>query len=226
MKIKANQSQQRNKPKEAPKKPEKAPFFLPSILSKPGSSLADTTDTTTSAAEEAVKLASERSRIAKLQRTHGADLHISPFTSLLRAANASADFSSFIDYFKSLSPAKADLEIRSLDPRARGYGNEFTAFVRALTARLKAKRDFELVNAWMAVFLKVHGDVIGALEEGEEGGRLDDEDDVMSVDGDDDAGSLQAALVEWKIEQDREGKRMGDLVGYCRGIVGFLRSAR
>ena len=138
----------------------------------------------------------------------------------MRAANATGDFTSFIDYFKSLSPAKADLEIRSLDPRARGYGNEFTAFVRALTARLREKRDFELVNAWMAVFLRVHGDVIGALEE--------EDDEAMSVDGDEeaDAGSLQAALAEWKVEQDWEGKRLGDIVGYCRGIVGFLRSAR
>lgn len=213
--------QERNKPKEAPQKPRKAPFFLPSTLtnSKPENLLTDSA----AAAEEALKLAAERSRIAKLQRTHGADLQLSQFTSLLRAANATGDFTSFIDYFKSLSPAKADLEIRSLDPRARGYGNEFTAFVRALTARLKEKRDFELVNAWMAVFLRVHGDIIGALEEEE-----NDSEEAMSVDGDEeaDAGSLQAALAEWKVEQDREGKRLGELVGYCRGIVGFLRSAR
>ena len=27
-------------------------------------------------------------------------------------------------------------------------------------------------------------------------------------------------------EQRQEGKRLADLVGYCRGVVGFLRSAR
>jgi U3 small nucleolar RNA-associated protein 21 len=88
-----------------------------------------------------------------------------------------------------------------------------------LTARLKAKRDFELVNTWMAVFLRVHGDVLGPME----GTQEEDEDFEERMA---DQERLQDALAEFKLEQGREGKRLGELVAYCKGIVGFLRSAR
>lgn len=161
----------------------------------------------------------ERSRIARLQRVEGSSFQASSFTKLLHSAGQSQDFTPFIEYLKSLSPAKADLEIRSLDPRNReGAENELAIFVQALTARLKQKLDFELVNTWMAVFLRLHGDTIEAVT-------------ASPTDiGDDEAVNvnlpLQNALSEWKVEQEREGKRLADLVSYCRGIVGFLRSAR
>jgi U3 small nucleolar RNA-associated protein 21 len=215
-----NICQERNKPKEAPKRPQKAPFFLPSTIAKgTDAALNGTTAATDDAEIDASKLVAERSRIAKLQRTKGAELQVSQFTSLLRTAGQTDNFDAFIDYFKSLSPAKADLEIRSLNSIARGYGNELVTFVRALTARLKAKRDFELVITWMAVFLRVHGDVLGPMEE-------DKEEDEDSEERMADQTRLQDALTDFKVEQGREGKRLGELVGYCRGIVGFLRSAR
>lgn len=152
----------------------------------------------------------EKSRIAKMQR---ASLPTSRFTSLLHEGRQSGgNFDGFIDYLKTLSPAKADLEIRSLDPRTRSAGNELADFVYALTERLRTKRDFELVNAWMSVFLRVHSDAVRA-------GVGEEEED-----GDDQA--LQDALAEWKVEQQREGERLSELVGYCRGVVGFLRSTR
>ena len=62
----------------------------------------------------------------------------------------------------------------------------------------------------MAVFLRVHGDVVAEQAGlGEEGG-----------------GGLVEALREWRAEQEREGRRLGALVGYCSGVVGFLRSTR
>lgn len=98
--------------------------------------------------------------------------------------------------------------------------------MKALTAQLKTKRDFELVNAWMAVFLKVHGDVVGDVSGNDE----NENDGAGAGDGDREAeathAALREALGEWKVEQEREGKRLAELVGYCRGIVGFLRSTR
>lgn len=75
-------------------------------------------------------------------------------------------------------------------------------FVQALTSRLAQKRDYELVQAWMTVFLRLHGETIAHDEE------------------------LRLALESWKKEQDKESRRLGELVGYCNGIVGFLRSPR
>ncbi len=37
---------------------------------------------------------------------------------------------------------------------------------------------------------------------------------------------LVEVVREWKECQEREGRRLGDLVGYCSGVVGFLRNPR
>jgi U3 small nucleolar RNA-associated protein 21 len=106
----------------------------------------------------------------------------------------------FISHLKTLSPSAADLEIRSLNP-LEGT-NELVAFVKALTSRLAQKRDYELVQAWMNVFLKLHSDAIAHDAE------------------------LTSALVMWREEQQKEARKLGDLIGYCSGLIGFLRSPR
>jgi U3 small nucleolar RNA-associated protein 21 len=75
-------------------------------------------------------------------------------------------------------------------------------FINALTSLLRQKRDYELVQAWMAVFLRVHVDSITGDEE------------------------VAEALREWRAEMAQEGKRLSELVGFCAGVVGFLRSPR
>ena len=74
--------------------------------------------------------------------------------------------------------------------------------MRALTSRLAARRDYELTQAWMTVFLRLHFDVVLASE------------------------PLLEALREWKGYQGQERERLDGLVGYCGGVVGFLRSPR
>lgn len=203
--------QERNRPKEAPKAPEKAPFFLPSLLDKSGPDSAQTGSELDSDIGSLAKSAeAERLRIAKVQNGQDPGSIQSTFTRTLASGHQSGNFDSFVDHLKSLSPAKADLEIRSLDPRVRDGHSELSDFVTALTCRLKSKRDFELVNAWMAVFLKIHADTVGLSSHRDEPEyRL-----------------LQGALASWAQEQESEGKRLAELVGYCRGVVGFLRSAR
>ena len=75
-------------------------------------------------------------------------------------------------------------------------------FVSALTSRLHQKKDYELVQAWMAVFLRLHMDEVTRDER------------------------LANALREWRECQEREGRRIGELIGYCGGVVGFLRNPR
>ncbi|KAJ5885331.1 hypothetical protein N7495_009841 [Penicillium taxi] len=200
---------ERNRPKEAPKAPEKAPFFLPSLVgggdSQPNNG---TVHETTEFGSLTQNVEAERSRVSKIPG--GVSSAESSITQLLKSGSSSGDFEHLITHLKSLSPSKADLEIRSLDPRVRGGFSELSAFVDALTMRLKLKRDFELVNAWMAVFLKIHADTVGLCSHREEPEyRL-----------------LRDALSSWASEQEQEGKRLAGLVGYCRGVVGFLRSAR
>lgn len=155
-------------------------------------------------------MAAERSRVSKMQHDGNIEATESRFTVLLQSGCESGDFKPFIDHLKSLAPAKTDLEIRSLHPRIREGRSELSGFVTALTDRLVSKRDFELVNAWMAIFLKVHGDTVVKCTE-----QTTDE-----------YTSLKEALVLWAQTQEQEGKRLGGLVGYCRGVAGFLRSSR
>ena len=182
---------QRNKPKEPPKPPEKAPFFLPSSLDQNNTKLPPPPPKESSPTQ--VTLA-ERSRITKMDRTSTA----SAFTTTLHAASQQGDYDPFLEHLKSLSPSAADIGIRSLQ------SDELPLFVAALTHRLRQRRDYELVQAWMAVFLKCHAESI-----------IGDEDE-----------RLRQGLSEWRMEQGREGARVADLVGFCGGVVGFLRSAR
>ncbi|KAK3390324.1 Utp21 specific WD40 associated putative domain-containing protein [Podospora didyma] len=184
---------QRNKPKEAPKAPEKAPFFLPSVGGAanplplggpvPGESRVD----------------GSASRITQLDRARAEQT----FTAKLLAAAASGDYNDFIEHLKTLGPSTADLELRSL---SIGLGNddenEMLHFIQALTSRLVARRDYELTQAWMTVFLRLHFDLVMANE------------------------SLLIALQVWREHQEKERNRLDDLVGYCGGVVGFLRSPR
>jgi U3 small nucleolar RNA-associated protein 21 len=151
----------------------------------------------------------ESSRVAKLQITKNTNAG-SRFTSLLRAGCISGDFEPFFFEMKSLNPSRLEIEIRSLDPQVNGGQSELSAFVMALCTRLASKKDFELANAWMAVFLRIHSDVVAACSDPSEG--TDSE--------------LREHLDLWKRVQQAETHRLASLVGYCRGVVGFLRSSR
>ncbi|KAI1007078.1 hypothetical protein K3495_g1141 [Podosphaera aphanis] len=174
----------RNKPIEAPKVPEKAPFFLPSLdQALAPKIIVDRTENNNA----------ETSRIMKMGRltTEG------DFTCTLRVGKETGDYVPFISHLQTLSPSSADLEIRSLTPN-----EELVPFVNALTQRLRQKRDYELIQAWMSVFLRLHADSISHEPE------------------------LVEALKLWRLEQVRENERIGGLLGYCSGVTGFLRSGR
>lgn len=204
---------QRNKPKEPPKKPEKAPFFLASSL-VPGISSSSVVPTLDSISDPSA-IQAEQSRISKIRSITSTS---SPFTTLLHSASETKHYEPFITHLSSLSPAAADVEIRSLSPALdtdepssinppfNQNQSELTLFVRALTARLRQKHDYELVNAWMTVFLKVHGESVV-------------EDPGLS-------GGLRESLAEWRTVQQEEAGRLGGMLGFCKGVVGWLRSER
>ncbi|KAF4592439.1 snoRNA binding protein [Ophiocordyceps camponoti-floridani] len=179
---------ERNKPKEPPKAPEKAPFFLPSTSSAPSPALQDAAATTDEQA---------KSRITKLDQARLEER----FSSVLRKAAMTGDYDDFITHLKSLSPSSADLELRSLSiGNGNAETNELLHFIQALIARLEARSDYELTQAWMTVFLRLHVDVVSQSE------------------------VLLSALRRWRAQQMRESRRLDELVGYCSGVVGFLRS--
>ncbi|GKZ39454.1 hypothetical protein AbraIFM66950_000334 [Aspergillus brasiliensis] len=201
--LQLNLIKERNKPKDPPKAPQKAPFFLPAAGEQKVSDSEPNTSTE--------GIVAERSRIAKLYSSKDTfGLTSRHFTDLLYSGYVSGDFGPFVEHLKGMPPAKADLEIRSLDPQTRDGYSELSAFVTALSSRLGLRKDFELVNTWMAVFLRIHADIVAECS----GTHADDQN------------ALKSALTGWSQALQREAQRLAGLVGYCRGVVGFLRSTR
>jgi U3 small nucleolar RNA-associated protein 21 len=100
----------------------------------------------------------------------------------------------FFSYMISLSPAAADMEIRMLtDLQA------MRAFLMALTRRLTYHRDFEAVQAFMTIFLRIHGD------------RIIDDRELRE--------SLEKLLELQRGERDR----LVDLISSSLGTLAFVR---
>ncbi|OJT09103.1 U3 small nucleolar RNA-associated protein 21 -like protein [Trametes pubescens] len=176
--------QQRNKPKEPPKQPEKAPFFLPTL---PGVDQRF-------APEQKAAAEQKQKETHRLQRAAGSAESVF-FTKLSEAhESASSDYEEFFTYAKALSPAAMDLELRSLVTL-----DALQMFLGALTHRLRSHRDFEAVQTFMNVFLRMHGDVLAANAE------------------------LQRALETLAGAQRKESERLLELLASSLGTLGFVR---
>ncbi|KAF2687199.1 Utp21-domain-containing protein [Lentithecium fluviatile CBS 122367] len=184
----------RNKPTEAPKAPEKAPFFLPSV-SQHADAKSDSSTLTPLNPEPTSRISS-----SALASKSSAATSTNVFTRHLALAAGTRDYKSMLSYLSSLSPSAADIAIRTLGT-VPPY-TELRAFIAGLTARLQERRDYELVQAWMSVFLRLHGDVVVRDE------------------------TLVGMLRKWQVEAERERERVGRLIGYSVGVMGWVRSAR
>ncbi|EJF66083.1 Utp21-domain-containing protein [Dichomitus squalens LYAD-421 SS1] len=176
--------QQRNKPKEPPKQPEKAPFFLPTL---PGVEQRFAVDQ--QKAQQETKKPTKR-----LQRAAGETESV--FHKKLAEAHEShsSDYEEFFNYAKALSPAAMDLELRSLVSL-----DSLRMFIGALTSRLLSHRDFEAVQTFMNVFLRMHGDVLTTNEE------------------------LRNELETLAETQRKKSERLLELLASSLGTLGFVR---
>jgi Utp21 specific WD40 associated putative domain len=100
----------------------------------------------------------------------------------------------FFSFAKSLSPAAADLEIRSLTTV-----QDLHLFLNALLQRLKSRRDFEAVQTYLNLFLRVHGEMLVSSPELR--------------------GDLEALLSS----QRQESNRLLDSISSCLGTLAFVR---
>jgi U3 small nucleolar RNA-associated protein 21 len=152
---------QRNKPIEGAKAPEAAPFFLPTLPGLQPKFIVDLPD------EEPVD--SNASRVLDLGKLRPR----SQFLDLLLKASGEADYDQLVLVLGSLSPSKVDFEIRVLRGtppsaevalRSAVFGRENSepdpcehcAFLRFIGAQLTSGRGFEVCQAWLALFLKIH----------------------------------------------------------------------
>ena len=101
---------------------------------------------------------------------------------------------SFFTFAKSLSPAAADLEIRSL-----ATSQDLSLFLHALSQRLKSHRDFEAVQTYLNLFLRVHGELLVSDHE------------------------LRTDLEAFLPLQRQESTRLLDSIASCLGTLAFVR---
>ncbi|XP_070172929.1 WD repeat-containing protein 36-like [Littorina saxatilis] len=130
----------RNKPKEPPKVPKSAPFFLPTIAGlKP----------------EFVKSADTAKDDEAESRILGRpDLHApSEFAQLLLKSSGSADYAVVLERLKVLGSFGIDMDIRSVEGE-----EELSAFLDFALSILETNRDFDLVNGYVGLFIKIHHD--------------------------------------------------------------------
>ncbi|KNE54973.1 hypothetical protein AMAG_00911 [Allomyces macrogynus ATCC 38327] len=136
----------RNKPKEPPKQPERAPFFLPTVAG-----LMPTFD-----ASGADKGAQDReSALAALSKL---SLE-SEFVLLLRDNDSKGDYSVFLATLLDMGPSSLDMEIRMLPETL------FAAFLRAVRAHMATRRDFDAIEAILHVFLSCHGEALSRADD-------------------------------------------------------------
>ncbi|KAJ1342728.1 hypothetical protein BSLG_002825 [Batrachochytrium salamandrivorans] len=132
----------RNQPIHPPKAPERAPFFLPTIAgANPHFNI------------EEAKGDENVSRVFKNMA-----VDINPLSQLLTSCHGHSNYSAVMEYFKGLSPSAIDIELRTLP-----LDSEHTYliyFLKFVEYQLETHGDFELVQTYLNVFLKIHGDVL------------------------------------------------------------------
>ncbi|KAH9180505.1 Utp21-domain-containing protein [Lactarius sanguifluus] len=171
--------QRRNKPKEPPKAPEKAPFFLPTL---PG---VETRFVVQEKGQE--KTSTRRSEKTAANAK-------SVFSEKLSQEPKEGIYETFFAFAKSLSPAAVDLEIRSLVTV-----QDLGIFLNALSQRLNSRRDFEAVQTYLNLFLRVHGEIL-----------------VQSAE-------LRSDLEALLLLQRQESSRLLDSISSCLGTLAFVR---
>eukprot|EP01023_Acetabularia_acetabulum_P010197 TRINITY_DN1465_c0_g2_i1.p2 TRINITY_DN1465_c0_g2~~TRINITY_DN1465_c0_g2_i1.p2 ORF type:complete len:312 (-),score=35.00 TRINITY_DN1465_c0_g2_i1:86-994(-) len=98
--------QARNKPKEPPKQPEAAPFFLPTVQNFQGATLFQEQEIQDEQSEEM-----QQSRIFR-RRTR----NVSQFEMLLSDCHQSGNFDPFVQFLRNLSPLKLEQAVQDLVP--------------------------------------------------------------------------------------------------------------
>jgi len=137
---------QRNKPKQPPKKPKAAPFFLPTIAGLETKFQVGATD------ENQDKISDQSKFINKFDSA-------TQFQKLLTDKwQDNVDLIS--KKLNEFTPSEADIELRTLSPEGGGEIQLMANFMKSLSTLLLRGKDYELMQAYVTLFIKMHGDAI------------------------------------------------------------------
>lgn len=130
----------RNKPKEPPKLPKSAPFFiptLPGLVPRFGAEVQDELP---------------QNKIVNL----GVLEQKSAFFVQLEESLNRNNYDVPLKTIKELGPSRIEIEIRNLAPENGGSVEVMQSFLQMIGKMVETKRDFELAQAYLALFLKIH----------------------------------------------------------------------
>jgi len=140
----------RNKPKEPPKKPKSAPFFLPTVAGL----------------ETKFDFSKENQDSTPTSQVKKPELGaLTDFAMLLTKAHQSANYDQVLNELKGMGPSAIDKELRSLAEGEGGSDQVMAYFLEFVEFVLKGNKDFELVHSYLALFLKLHGDDVSGKAE-------------------------------------------------------------
>eukprot|EP00124_Ichthyophonus_hoferi_P000658 Ihof_evm5s26 gene=Ihof_evmTU5s26 len=131
---------ERNKPTEAPKAPEAAPFFLPTASGLVPKFVAGDDD--------APAVTEGGSRLINLGKLNP----MSPFQSTLLKCAAADNYDDLISMMSAMGPASIDLEFRSLSPM--NNCEQHRALMTFMCHELDMRRNFELIESYMSLYLR------------------------------------------------------------------------
>ncbi|KAL6759017.1 WD40 repeat-like protein [Haematococcus lacustris] len=158
----------RNKPIEPPKKPEAAPFFLPTVSGLSAQPVFNITGTEPQPPASAHDPATSPAADAKPTRGSGA-MGLTPFLRLLREGREAGDYASFLALLRELSPVAVDREVRAMqqqeldeqdDPLTAAAVADVAALLDCCLAALQQGTSFEYCQALLQLVLQVHGEAI------------------------------------------------------------------
>uniref|UniRef100_A0ABK0L8C6 WD repeat domain 36 n=1 Tax=Rattus norvegicus TaxID=10116 RepID=A0ABK0L8C6_RAT len=130
----------KNKPKEPPKVPQSAPFFIPTV---PGLVPRFAVPEPTSDPQQ--------SKVVNL----GILAQKSNFYLKLEEGLQNNQYEGALNLLKELGPSGIETELRNLSPEDGGSIEAMRSFLSMIGVMLDRKRDFELAQAYLALFLKV-----------------------------------------------------------------------
>ena len=84
---------------------------------------------------------------------------------IIDSKNLDDDCDAIIEIIKAKGPSAIEIELTSLAPEGGGSQDVMIKFLKLVLSVLKSRKNFEAVQAYLGLFLKLHSDVV--LEDSE-----------------------------------------------------------
>lgn len=137
----------RNKPKQPPKQPKQAPFFLPTVA---GLEMKFDLNQLDLNGDE------NDSHIAAVAHIE----NLTVFGRLLKATIATDNFDEAVNKLVSMNVSGIDFEIKSLSPIGGGNIPIMLQFMKMIMKMLQSRLNYELAQSYLSVFLREHGELV------------------------------------------------------------------